>query len=122
MVRERDGNSVRADFNSESQAASLVRACVAKRMVSHADVALSRDHLHVRFEVKGIVDPEAYSLDGSCTDVAADDFNRPHRAEIGIDHDVAGSNLFRRAQASSWREGGCLASNKDRVSRLQRLH
>jgi len=39
IVRDRGGNSVPAVFNSESQAASFIRARIAKRTIVHADEA-----------------------------------------------------------------------------------
>lgn len=70
IVRERGGNSVPAVFNSESQAASFIRARIAKGTTVHADEAAAWDHLHERFEVKRINHQEAYSLDGACTNMA----------------------------------------------------
>jgi hypothetical protein len=64
------GDSVPAVFNTESQAASLIRARIAKGRVVHADEAASRDHLDERFEIKRINHQEAYSLDGACTYMA----------------------------------------------------
>ena len=61
IVRERDGNSVPAVFNSESQAASFIRARIAKGTVVHADEAAAWDNLHERFEVKRINHQKAYS-------------------------------------------------------------
>jgi hypothetical protein len=43
IIRERDGNSVPAVFNSESQASSSIRARGAKGSVVHADEAGSWD-------------------------------------------------------------------------------
>jgi hypothetical protein len=37
LIRERDGNSIPAVFNSESQAASFIRARIAEGTVVHAD-------------------------------------------------------------------------------------
>ena len=81
--RERDGNSVPAVFNSESQAASFIRARIAKGTVVHADEAASWDDLHERFEVKRINHQEAYRLDGACTDMAEEYFSGLRHAEIG---------------------------------------
>ena len=116
IIRERDGNSVPAVFNSESQAASFVRARIAKGTVVHADEAASWDNLHERFEVKRINHQEAYSLDGACTNMAEEYFSRLRRPEIGIHHHIAGSYLLRYAQESSWRE------DNRRVSHPIRLH
>jgi len=91
IVRERDGNSVPAVFNSESQAASFIRARIAKVTVVHADEAAAWDNLHERFEVKRINHQEAYSLDGACTNMAEEHFSRLRRAEIGIHHHIAGA-------------------------------
>jgi hypothetical protein len=52
-VRERDGNSVPAVFNSKSQAASFGRASCTNGMVVHADEA-TWDQSHERFEIKRI--------------------------------------------------------------------
>jgi hypothetical protein len=101
IVRERDGNSVPAVFNSEGQAASFIRAHIAKGTVMHE--AAPWDNPHERFEVKRINLQEAYSLDGACTEMA-EYFSRLRRAEIGIQHHVAGAYLLRYAQESSWRE------------------
>jgi len=104
IVRERGGNSVPAVFNSESQAASFIRARIAKGTVVHADEAASWDNLHERFEIKRINHQEAYSLDGACTNMAEECFFRLRRAEIGIHHHIAGAYLLRYAQESTWRE------------------
>src|ERR1700740_2558810 len=104
--------SVPAFFNSESQAASFIRARIAKGTVVHADEATAWDNLHERFEVKRINHQEAYSLDGACTNMAEEYFGRLRRAEIGIHHHIAGSYLL-RAQESSWREDNRRVSNGD---------
>jgi hypothetical protein len=121
IVRERDGNSVPAVFNSESQAASFIRARIAKETVVHADEAAAWDNLHERFEVKRINHQEAYSLDGTCTDMAEESFSRLRRAEIGIHHHIAGAYLLRYAQESSWREDNRRVSNGDQVNRIAAL-
>jgi len=118
MVRERGGNSVPAVFNSESQAASFIRARIAKGTVVHADEAASWDNLHERFEVKRINHQEAYSLDGACTNMAEEYVSWLRGVEIGINHHIAGAYLRRYAQESSWREDNHRASNRDRVNRL----
>ena len=50
--RERNGNSVPAVSNPESQAASFIRARIAKGTTVHVDEASAWDHLHERFEVE----------------------------------------------------------------------
>jgi transposase-like protein len=59
IIRERGGNSVPAVFNTESAAASFIRARVAKGTTVHADEAGSWDGLHERFEMKRINHLEA---------------------------------------------------------------
>jgi transposase-like protein len=121
IIRERDGNSVPAVFGSESQAASFIRARIAKGTTVHADEAASWDGLHERFEMKRINHQEAYSLDGACTNQAEEYFSRLRRGEIGIHHHIAGAYLLRYAQESSWREDNRRVSNGDQVSRVASL-
>jgi hypothetical protein len=121
IVRERGGNSVPAVFNSESQAASFIRARIAKGTVVHADEAASWDNRHERFEVKRINHQEAYSLDGACTSVAEKYFSRLRRAKIGIQHHIAGAYLLRYAQEPSWREDNRRQSNGEQVNRIAAL-
>ena len=121
IIRERGGNSVPAVFNSESQAASFIRARIAKGTVVNADEASSWDNLHERFEMKRINHQEAYSLDGACTNWAEEYFSRLRRAEIGIHHHIAGAYLLRYAQESSWREDNRRQSNGEQVNRVAGL-
>jgi len=116
VIRERGANSVPAVFNTESQAASFIRARIARGTVVHADEAASLDNLHERFEVKRINHQEAYSLDGACTNMAEEYFSGLRRAEIGIHHHIAGTYLLRYAQESSWREDNRRVSNGDQVT------
>jgi hypothetical protein len=82
VIRERGGNSVPAVFGCESQAASFIRARIAKGTTVHADEAASWNGLHERFEMKRINHQEAYSLDGACTNYAEEYFSRLRRAEV----------------------------------------
>jgi hypothetical protein len=115
IVRERGGNFVPAVFNSESQAASFMRARTAKGTTVHADEASAC------FEVKRINHQEAYSPDGACADMAEEYFSRLRRGEIGIHHHMAGPYLLRYAQESSWREDNRRVSNGVQVSRIANL-
>jgi hypothetical protein len=54
IIRERNGNSAPAVFGSESQAASFIRARIAKGTTVHADESGAWDGLHERFEMKRI--------------------------------------------------------------------
>lgn len=121
IVRERGGNSVPAVFGSESQAASFIRARIAKGTVVNADEAASWDHLHERFEVKRINHQEAYSANGACTNWAEEFFSRLRRAEIGVHHHIAGAYLLRYAQESSWREDNRRVANGEQVNRVASL-
>jgi Zn ribbon nucleic-acid-binding protein len=121
IVRERNGNSVPAVFKSEGQAASFIRARVAKGTVINADEAGSWDSLKARFEVKTINHQEAYSLNGACTNWAEEFFSRMRRAEIGHHHHIAGAYLLRYAQEASWREDNRRASNGEQVGRVAGL-
>ena len=104
VIRERGGNSVPAVFGSESQAASFIRARIAKGTKVNADENGAWDGLHERFEMKRINHQEAYSLDGAYTNQTEEYFSRLRRAEIGTHRHIAGAYLLRYAQESSWRE------------------
>ena len=121
IIRERGGNSVPAVFGTESQAASFIRARIAKGTKVHADESGAWDGLHERFEMKRINHQEAYSFDGACTNQAEEYFSRLRRAEVGIHHHIAGAYLLRYAQESSWREDNRRVSNGDQVSRVAAL-
>jgi transposase-like protein len=64
IIRERGGASVPAVFGTESQAASFIRARIAKGTTVHADESGAWDNLHDRFEMKRIDHSQAYSFDG----------------------------------------------------------
>jgi transposase-like protein len=121
IVRERNGNSVPAVFKSEVQAASFIRARVAKGTTINTDEASSWEGLQDRFEIKTINHQEAYSLDGACTNWAEEFFSRMRRAEIGHHHHIAGAYLLRYAQEASWREDNRRSSNGEQVNRLAAL-
>jgi hypothetical protein len=55
----------------------------------------SGDNLHERFEIDCINHQEACSMDGACTNWAEGYFSRLRRAEVGVDHHVAGACLVR---------------------------
>jgi hypothetical protein len=76
IVRERGGASVPAVFGTESQAASFIRARIAKGTTVHADESGAWDGLHDRYEMKRINHQEAYSFDGACTNQAEEYFSR----------------------------------------------
>jgi hypothetical protein len=112
---------VPAVFASESAAGSLIRARVAKGTTVHADESSAWDGLHERFERKRINHQEAYSFDGACTKQAEEYFSRLGRAEIDIHHHIAGADLLRYAQESSWREDNRRTSNGEQVNRVAAL-
>ncbi len=121
IVRERDGNSVPAVFQSEGKALNFVRSRIAKGSVVHADEGKAWDALPGRYEMKRINHEEAYSDDGACTNAAEGYFSRLRRAEIGHYHSVAGQYLLRYAQESSWREDHRRMSNGEQASRVAAL-
>ncbi|WP_194454036.1 transposase [Bradyrhizobium sp. CCBAU 53421] len=87
----------------------------------HADQAASWDNQHERFEIKGIKHQKAHSLDGACTDMAAEHLSRLRRAETGIHHDGAGAHLLRHAQEPLWREDKRRVPNGKQVNRIAGL-
>jgi transposase-like protein len=121
IVRERNGNGVPAVFKSEAQAASFIRARVAKGTTINTDEANSWEGLQDRFEVRTINHQEAYSVDGACTNWAEEFFSRMRRAEIGHHHHIAGPYLLRYAQEATWREDNRRVCNGGQVQRLAAL-
>ena len=121
IIRERNGNSVPAVFNGESQALAFIKSRIAKGTIVHADESPNWDNLHAAFEMKRIDHSQAYSLDGACTNMAEEYFSRLRRAEAGHHHHIAGAYLLRYAQEASWREDNRRVSNGDQVQRLAGL-
>jgi transposase-like protein len=121
IIREREGRSVPAVFQSEGKALAFIKARIAKGSTVHADEASSWDALGARFEMKRINHQEAYSEDGACTNNAESYFSRLRRAEIGHHHHVAGQYLLRYAQEASWREDHRRMSNGEQVFRIAGL-
>lgn len=118
IVRERNGNSVPAVFQSEGKALAFIKARVAKGTVVHADEAPSWDGLHSTFEMKRINHQDAYSYEGACTNMAEEYFSRLRRAESGHHHHIAGAYLLRYAQEASWREDNRRESNGAQYQRV----
>ena len=104
IVRERGGNPVPRSFQFGKPGCFIRSRFYREGTAVHADQAASWDNLHERFEIKRINHPEAYSLDGACTDMAEEYASRLYGTGIGIRRHVTGSNFIRYAQESSWRE------------------
>ena len=121
IIRERNGNSVRAVFRAESQALSFIKSRIAKGMMVNADETTSWGSLHALFEMKRINHQAAYSLGGACTNMAEEYFGRLRRAEAGHHHHISGVYLLRYAQESSWREDNRRISNGNQVRRVAGL-
>ena len=122
IVRERDGNSVPAVFQSESPCARFHQVAASPRARrSTLTKPVHGTGLSERFEVRTINHQEAYSADGACTNWAEEFFSRMRRAEIGHHHHIAGAYLLRYAQEASWREDNRRVSNGDQVSRIAGL-
>ena len=120
IVRERGGNSVPSVFNTESQAASFIRARIAKVAIVNADEAASWDGLHERFEMKRINHQEAYNLDGACTDQAEAYLRSP--APRRYRHPSSHCRgVFAMRRKVSWREDNRRVSNGDQVNRIAKL-
>lgn len=121
IIRERNGKSLPAVFDSEGQALSWIKARVAKETIVHADEAPAWNDLHARFEMKRINHQDAYSADGACTNWAESYFSRLRRAEAGHHHHIAGAYLLRYAQEASWREDNRRMPNGEQVERVTAL-
>lgn len=121
IVRERDGNSLPAVFQSEGQALNFIRSRVAKGTVINADESNAWNDLHNRYEMKRINHQEAYSFEGACTNQAESFFSRLRRAEVGHHHHIAGTYLIRYAQEAAWREDKRRVGNGEQVSLVATL-
>ncbi len=93
IVREREGNTLPAVFQTEAQALGFIRSRVAQGTTINADEAGSWNDLHGRFEMLRINHQEAYSDGVACTNNAESFFSRMRRGEIGHHHHVAGPYL-----------------------------
>jgi hypothetical protein len=121
IVRELNGNSLPAVFNTEGAALSWIKKRIAPGTVVHADEGASWNDLHGKFEMKRINHEQAYSADGACTNMAEEFFSRMRRAEIGHHHHIAGTYLLRYAQEASWREDNRRVTNGEQVHRVAGL-
>jgi transposase-like protein len=121
IIREREGNSLPAVFNSEAAAAKFIAAHIKPGTIVNADEASAWDKLGARFEMKRINHSEAYSHAGACTNGAESFFSRLRRAEIGHHHHIANVYLLRYAQEASWREDARRVANGEQVTRVTEL-
>jgi transposase-like protein len=121
IIRERDGGSLPAVFNSEAAATKFIRSHLKPGTVVNADEASSWDGLHASFEMKRINHSEAYSADGACTNWAEEFFSRMRRAEAGHHHHISGVYLLRYAQEAAWREDSRRVANGEQVVQVAKL-
>ncbi len=104
VMRERNGRTLPAVFEDESDALSTVVARVRPGSTVHADEASCWDALHARFEAKRINHSVSFSDEGACTNQAESYFSRLRRAEIGTHHHISGKYLNQYANEMAWRE------------------
>ena len=111
VMRERGGSTLPFVAKSEAASAIMVGRRVAPGSIIHADEAAGWDVLHQRFLTKRINHQEGYSDGEACTNQAESFFSRLRRAEIGIDHHIAGRYLSAYAGEMAWREDNRRVSN-----------
>lgn len=104
IMRERDGRTLTAVFETEAAGVTTVRQRVTQGSTIHADEAAHWDPLHAHFAMKRINHSFAYSHDGACTNQAESFFSRLRRMEIGTHHHVSGRYLAAYAGEAAWRE------------------
>jgi len=121
IIRERDGKTLPAVFQTEGQAVTFIRNRVALGTELMADESSAWNDLGARYSLKRINHAEAYSLAGACTNGAEEFFSRMRRAEIGHHHHIAGVYLLRYAQEASWREDHRRVDNGGQVSQVAGL-
>ena len=117
LSRSRNPAAFRSWFDTNSQAASFIRAHIAKGPVVRAGEAACWDKPYERFKVTRINHQEAYNLDGARVDMAEEHVSRLCRAETGIQPAIAGAYRLGNEQKSSWRDGYLNVSNSGQVSR-----
>ena len=121
IIRERDGKSLPAVFRSEGAALSWIRSRIAKGTVVNADEGTAWNDLQSRFEMRRVNHEQCYSDGQACTNMAEEFFSRMRRAEIGHHHHIAGTDLLRYAQESSWREDNRRVTNGEQTRTVATL-
>lgn len=121
VVRELNGRTIPATFNSEAASLAFIKSRVEKGTTVQADEAASWDALNLSFPMKRINHQEAYSFDGACTNAAEEFFSRMRRAEIGHYHHLAGIYLERYAREAAFREDRRRMSNGDQFKMVLSL-
>ena len=103
IIRERDGDSLPAVFNSEAPASDSSVA-TPRGPSSTPTKAASWDDLHAQFEMKRINHRRRTASTGPVPIGPRTYFTRLRRAEIGHHHHIGGPYLLRFAQEAAWRE------------------
>ena len=104
VMRQRGGPTVTTVVKHEAEAVPIIRRCVDRGSIVHADEARAWDDLHASFEMKRIDHGQAYSANGACTNLAESYISRLRRSEIGQHHHIAGPHLGQYAGEMGWRE------------------
>jgi transposase-like protein len=121
VIRERNGRTLPGVFPTEAAALNFIRARVAKGTTIHADEAGAWNDLHARYVMARINHQEAYSANGSNTNVAESFYSRMRRAEIGHHHHIAGPYLIRFAEEAAWREDNRRLANGEQIRAVASL-
>lgn len=120
-IRERNGRTVTAVFESEAAATSFIKSRVEHGTEIHVDEASSWNDLAVDYDLKRINHQIAFSDAGACTNGAEAFFSRVRRGEIGHHHHISGVYLARYAQEAAFREDRRRQSNGEQFRRVVSL-
>ncbi|MBI1330489.1 MAG: IS1595 family transposase [Alphaproteobacteria bacterium] len=111
VMRQREGSTVPAVFNSEGDACETIVERVEAGSTIYADEGSGWDSLHGTFKAHRVNHSVAYMDDGVCTNQAESFFSRLRRAEIGTHHHISGRYLQGYANEMAWRENMSRQSN-----------
>lgn len=118
VMRERDGRTLTHVGSNEAEGVAVTKAMVTAGTTVYADEASHWDKLAANFPIKRINRQKAYSDNGACTNQAESFFSRMRRAEVGINHRIAGNHLAGYAAELAWREDARRVSNGNQFTMI----
>jgi len=119
-LRERSGRTLTRSFRLESDGIAFARERIAEGSVIAADDQRHWDVLSSSFAMDRIDHSEAYSLDGTHTNLAESYFARLRRMIRGQHHRVEAAKLDAYAAHAGWLEDHRRQSNGELADRLMR--
>lgn len=118
VLRQRGGRTLTRSFFGEAQGIEFARKSVAPGTIVSADEVTHWDRLEPDFDMRRVNHSEAYSRDGTHTNLAESYFSRLRRMIGGQHLKVAGHHLDAYAAHAAWLEDHRLESNGILADRL----